>query len=115
MKLFDPNHPTLAVDLEMDVGPIKGLKMYGVGQQGTWGDVNTPRPGGFDFIEGLKWDAWNEVKGMPRLEARNRFIAIAKSILKKKGKNTIDPNKVIISQKYAECVQHKVAFGMSYD
>ena len=29
----------------------------------------------------MKWDAWNKVKGMSRVDASNKFIIAAKEIL----------------------------------
>ncbi len=42
------------------------LELYSLYKQGMIGDVNTDRPGMFDFRGRAKWDAWNKNKGKPR-------------------------------------------------
>ncbi|SAM05267.1 hypothetical protein [Absidia glauca] len=39
------------------------LKLYALFKQANVGDVNTTRPGAFDFKGKAKWDAWAGVKG----------------------------------------------------
>ncbi len=56
------------------------LSLYALGRQGKLGNVNTERPGMFSPIERVKWDAWNEIKGMDQNDARQKFIALAKTI-----------------------------------
>lgn len=40
------------------------LEIYGLGQQGRWGDNKTPEPNFFDFINFLKWGGWKDKEGM---------------------------------------------------
>lgn len=51
------------------------LKLYSFYKQGTIGDCNTPKPGGvFNFKEKAKWDAWNELKGLSKNEAKTAYV-----------------------------------------
>uniref|UniRef100_A0A3B4WC97 Acyl-CoA-binding protein n=1 Tax=Seriola lalandi dorsalis TaxID=1841481 RepID=A0A3B4WC97_SERLL len=38
------------------------LQVYSLFKQATVGDVNTARPGMFDFTGKAKWDAWEQQK-----------------------------------------------------
>ena len=50
------------------------LKLYSYYKQATEGDVSGPRPGGFDFVGGAKYDAWAKLKGSSRDEAMTNYI-----------------------------------------
>ncbi|KAI9307948.1 acyl CoA binding protein-domain-containing protein [Cunninghamella echinulata] len=52
------------------------LKLYAFYKQVSLGDVekNTPRPGLFDIVGRAKWDAWNNIKGMTKLEAEHKYV-----------------------------------------
>lgn len=50
------------------------LKLYSYYKQASTGDVTGDRPGGFDFVGGAKYDAWNKLKGMSRDEAMQNYI-----------------------------------------
>jgi acyl-CoA-binding protein len=52
------------------------LQMYGLYKQATDGDVSGDRPGGFDFKAIAKYDAWAELKGKPKDEARREYISL---------------------------------------
>jgi len=58
------------------------LSIYGLYKQVTVGDVNTSRPGFFDFAGQAKWDAWNACKGKSEDEARTEYIQL---VLKQHG------------------------------
>ena len=52
------------------------LFLYGHFKQATVGDCNIERPGGlFNQKEKMKWDAWNERKGMSKDDAMKAYIA----------------------------------------
>ncbi|KAA8498726.1 Acyl-CoA-binding protein [Porphyridium purpureum] len=52
------------------------LFLYGHFKQATVGDCTTERPGGlFNQKEKMKWDAWNERKGMAKDDAMKAYIA----------------------------------------
>ncbi|HKE38854.1 MAG TPA: acyl-CoA-binding protein [Casimicrobiaceae bacterium] len=50
------------------------LKLYSYYKQATEGDVQGPRPGGFDFVGAAKYDAWAKLKGTSRDEAMQNYI-----------------------------------------
>ena len=50
------------------------LKMYALGKQANVGDVNTSRPGMFDFTGKAKWDAWDKMKGKGKDEAMQEYV-----------------------------------------
>lgn len=52
------------------------LQMYGLFKQATDGDVSGERPGGFDFKAIAKYDAWAELKGKPKDEAKKEYISL---------------------------------------
>lgn len=56
------------------------LKLYGLFKQATEGDVNTPRPGGFDFKNIAKWDAWKKQEGKSQDEARAEYVAFVNEL-----------------------------------
>ena len=50
------------------------LRLYALYKQSTVGDVNTSRPGQFDFVGRAKWDAWDKLKGVSNQEAMQMYI-----------------------------------------
>ena len=50
------------------------LKLYALYKQATEGDVSGERPGGFDFKGIAKYDAWAELQGMTKEEARQKYV-----------------------------------------
>lgn len=50
------------------------LKLYALYKQGSEGDVNTERPGGFDFKNIAKWDAWKQQQGKSQEDARAEYV-----------------------------------------
>ncbi|KAJ8656058.1 hypothetical protein O0I10_008280 [Lichtheimia ornata] len=56
------------------------LKLYALYKQATVGDVNTERPGAFDFKGKAKWDAWNEIKGKSQEEAEKEYIEFVQKL-----------------------------------
>ncbi|CBZ24231.1 putative acyl-CoA binding protein [Leishmania mexicana MHOM/GT/2001/U1103] len=51
------------------------LKFYGLFKQATIGDVNTDRPGIFDYAGKAKWDAWSKLKGISLLDAKRMYVS----------------------------------------
>ncbi|GET86329.1 acyl-coA binding protein, putative [Leishmania tarentolae] len=51
------------------------LKFYGLFKQATIGDVNTERPGIFDYAGKAKWDAWSKLKGISLLDAKRMYVS----------------------------------------
>lgn len=59
------------------------LKLYGLFKQGTEGDNNSERPGGFDFKGAAKYDAWKAHEGTEEEVARTRYIILVDSLFTK--------------------------------
>lgn len=78
------------------------LDLYALFKQGTFGDNDTSeyfnfierpfqffmiylsiigKPGMFDLKGKAKWNAWNEKKGMPQDEAKEKYIAYVEQLL----------------------------------
>ncbi|KAI8980071.1 acyl-CoA-binding protein [Trametes punicea] len=69
-------------------GPIQPtqeeqLYFYKYYKQATVGDVDTPRPGLFDFVGKAKWDAWKSVEGTPKEEAYAKYVEKLLEVLKR--------------------------------
>ncbi|GAA95606.1 uncharacterized protein L969DRAFT_92736 [Mixia osmundae IAM 14324] len=56
------------------------LKFYGLYKQAKIGDVNTSRPGTFDFAGKAKWDAWSANKGMSQEDAQTKYVETFKEV-----------------------------------
>lgn len=56
------------------------LQLYGLFKQATDGDVSGERPGGFDFKAIAKYDAWAELKGKPKDEAKKEYISLVEKL-----------------------------------
>jgi diazepam-binding inhibitor (GABA receptor modulator, acyl-CoA-binding protein) len=58
------------------------LQLYALYKQATIGDVNTSRPGAFDFVGRAKWDAWEKLKGTSTTEAMQSYIDLVDRLKK---------------------------------
>ncbi|HTH54519.1 MAG TPA: acyl-CoA-binding protein [Cyclobacteriaceae bacterium] len=58
------------------------LQLYALFKQGTDGDVNGERPGGFDFKAIAKYSAWEEKKGMSKEQAMQQYIDLVERLKK---------------------------------
>lgn len=58
------------------------LQLYALYKQATVGDVNIRRPGGFDFKEQAKWDAWSKLKGKSSDTAMQAYIDLVEKLKK---------------------------------
>lgn len=56
------------------------LQLYALYKQATEGDVNTPRPGGFDFKNIAKWDAWKGQEGKSHDKARQEYVQLVNQL-----------------------------------
>lgn len=54
------------------------LKLYGLYKQATVGDNTTDKPGMLDFKGKMKWQAWEDKKGLSQEEAEKEYIALVK-------------------------------------
>uniref|UniRef100_A0AAZ1X6G3 Acyl-CoA-binding protein n=1 Tax=Oreochromis aureus TaxID=47969 RepID=A0AAZ1X6G3_OREAU len=61
------------------------LQIYSLFKQATVGDVNTSRPGMFDFTGKAKWDAWEKQKGKSKENAMNEYISLVEELKQKYG------------------------------
>jgi diazepam-binding inhibitor (GABA receptor modulating acyl-CoA-binding protein) len=56
------------------------LRLYALYKQATVGNVNTSRPGPFDFVGRAKWDAWEKLKGTSTQEAMQMYIDLVEEL-----------------------------------
>ena len=56
------------------------LRLYSLYKQATEGNVNTERPGGFDFKNIAKWDAWKKLEGKSQEEARAEYVQLVNQL-----------------------------------
>ncbi|XP_059199575.1 acyl-CoA-binding protein-like [Centropristis striata] len=61
------------------------LQIYSLFKQATVGDVNTARPGMFDFTGKAKWDAWEKQKGKGKEDAMNEYVNLVEQLKEKDG------------------------------
>ena len=60
--------------------PKTVTKLQAVYKQALYGDCNVPAPADCDTPEGVKWAAWNRLKGTSRSMAKRRFITLLSEI-----------------------------------
>ena len=61
------------------------LQLYALYKQATIGNVNTSRPGQFDFVGRAKWDAWEKLKGTSTKEAMQQYVDLVDRLKKSDG------------------------------
>jgi diazepam-binding inhibitor (GABA receptor modulator, acyl-CoA-binding protein) len=61
------------------------LQLYALYKQATIGDVNTSRPGQFDFVGRAKWDTWEKLKGTSTKDAMQQYIDLVERLKKSDG------------------------------
>lgn len=81
------------VEFEMACAAIKQLKgtvsdedkllIYSFYKQATEGDCNIPTPPATDARAKSKWEAWNEKKGMTKMDAMRFYVAKVEELKKK--------------------------------
>ncbi|XP_014242377.1 acyl-CoA-binding protein-like [Cimex lectularius] len=57
------------------------LEVYALYKQATVGDINTDKPGMFDFKGKAKWEAWNKKKGTDQNDAKLSYVEKVKSLI----------------------------------
>jgi diazepam-binding inhibitor (GABA receptor modulating acyl-CoA-binding protein) len=57
------------------------LKLYAYYKQATVGDINIDKPYFYQVKETAKWNAWNDVKGVSKLQAKVSYIRIVKELM----------------------------------
>lgn len=58
------------------------LSLYASFKQATQGDVSGSRPGMFDMVNRMKYDAWAGLKGMSQAAAEQAYIDKVNALLK---------------------------------
>lgn len=61
----------------------KLLDLYANYKQGTVGDINIPQPSFIMFKEISKWNAWNSLKGIKKIQAQVNYIKLVEKLKKK--------------------------------
>ncbi|KAI9522072.1 hypothetical protein NQZ68_039895 [Dissostichus eleginoides] len=61
------------------------LQVYSLFKQASVGDVNTGRPGMFDFTGKAKWDAWEKQKGKSKEDAMSEYVSLVDQLKEKYG------------------------------
>jgi diazepam-binding inhibitor (GABA receptor modulating acyl-CoA-binding protein) len=56
------------------------LLLYSLFKQATDGDISGDRPGGFDFKAIAKYDAWADLKGKSKDEAKKEYITLVEKL-----------------------------------
>jgi len=75
------------------MGKLEALHWYGILMQGAYGDNDKEAPSYFDVVERLKWNAYEDVKGMDMHEARITFFEGAHQMLGERGFTDEHPDK----------------------
>jgi diazepam-binding inhibitor (GABA receptor modulator, acyl-CoA-binding protein) len=57
------------------------LKLYSLYKQATEGDVTGERPGGFDFKAIAKYNAWAELQGKSKEDAKKEYIDLVNKLV----------------------------------
>jgi len=56
------------------------LRLYALFKQGSEGDVHGDKPGMTDFVGRYKFDAWETLRGTPKEEAMEKYIALVEEL-----------------------------------
>ncbi len=56
------------------------LDLYALFKQSTEGDIDEPRPVGFDFKAIAKHDAWTSKKGKTKEQAMGEYVVLVNSL-----------------------------------
>uniref|UniRef100_A0A8C8FLK6 Acyl-CoA-binding domain-containing protein 5 n=1 Tax=Oncorhynchus tshawytscha TaxID=74940 RepID=A0A8C8FLK6_ONCTS len=83
------------------------LKFYSHYKQSTLGPCNTPRPGFWDPMGKVKWDAWNDLGEMPKEEAMIAYVDELKLILEGMPCTTEVEQLLLVLGPFYEQVQEK--------
>jgi len=57
------------------------LQLYALFKQATEGDNNTKKPGMFDIKEQFKWNTWNDLKGISKEAAMQKYLDLVNKLL----------------------------------
>jgi len=70
----------------------QSLTFYALYKQTLSGDCNKPKPNGSDLADLKKWEAWNDARGLTKIQAKTEYINIVESL--KPGFRADSKNKV---------------------
>ena len=59
------------------------LQLYGLYKQATVGNINVERPSFWNLVAKAKWDAWNDHQGTDSESAKENYVTLVKSLIKK--------------------------------
>ncbi len=78
MALLDDFNTAVSKSKELTKRPSNEelLDLYALFKQATDGDVSGDRPGGFDFKEIAKFDAWANKKGLSKDQAMTEYVSL---------------------------------------
>ena len=80
----------IEIEFNEKVNKVKTLKsisdddklfLYKYYKQSTTGDINVEKPGFFDFVGKMKWNAWNDLKGTSKKDAMRMYINKVEELL----------------------------------
>lgn len=81
---------TLFKDASQDVHNLKSkpsdselLDLYANYKQATVGDVNIDKPSFYMFKDVSKWNAWNQLKGISKMQAQVNYIKLVEELKRK--------------------------------
>ena len=81
---------TLFKDASKDVHNLKNkpsdtelLDLYANYKQATVGDVNIDKPSFYMFKDVSKWNAWNQLKGISKMQAQVNYIKLVEELKRK--------------------------------
>ena len=66
------------------------LELYSYYKQAEIGDCNIKAPLFYEFKKKLKYDAWNNLKGMSKNDAKKHYIIKAKELLEEHNQDNND-------------------------
>lgn len=98
-----------------DFSADEGFIGFGLAGQGHYGDNTTPEPSAVNLAEKWKWDSYEQYKGMPKEEARQKFIEWAMPIMDRNNYDWREPQQKLIEDKYKKCIDAKLAEGKSLE
>eukprot|EP00834_Sanchytrium_tribonematis_P004299 NODE_203_length_12996_cov_1.033961.p9 type:complete len:166 gc:universal NODE_203_length_12996_cov_1.033961:4278-3781(-) len=68
---------------EIQISASEKLSLYANYKQATLGDCSGTRPSFYQVVEKAKYDAYNELKGVPIEEAKRKYVFLAITILER--------------------------------
>ena len=57
-------------------------RLYGLYKQATVGDNNTPKPSFFNLKDKIKWENWDNNRGLSTYDAEVQYITLVNSLIR---------------------------------